>query len=55
MKTKGAKVRIYKLNEGIFESLQYAGIGVPVGGVNPPRGIGIMVGETYQTPQKLCP
>jgi len=32
------KIRIYKLSEGISESLLFAGIGV-VGGVNLPRGI----------------
>jgi putative transposase len=40
------KVRIYKLSEGISESLLYAGIGVE-GGVNLPGGI--RVGITYQT------
>ncbi len=49
---KAVKVRIYKLSEGISESLQYAGIGV-VGGVNPPRGI--RIGERpVKLPQKLC-
>ena len=41
------KIRIYKLCEGISESLLFAGIGVE-GGVNPPEGI--RVGVTYQTP-----
>jgi putative transposase len=43
------KVRVYKLNEGISESLLYAGIGVE-GGVNPPRGI--RTGLTCQTPSE---
>ncbi|WP_456455988.1 zinc ribbon domain-containing protein, partial [Thermovibrio sp.] len=43
------RIRIYRLSEGISESLQYAGIGVE-GGVNPPRGI--RVGTTYQTPSE---
>ena len=43
------KVRIYKLSEGISESLLYAGIGVE-GGVNPPRGIRIRI--TCQTSSK---
>jgi len=46
---KVVKVRIYKLSEGISESLLFAGIGVE-GGVNPPRGI--RVGVTYQTPSE---
>ena len=41
------KIRIYKLGEGISESLLFAGIGVE-GGVNSPEGI--RVGVTYQTP-----
>ncbi|WP_456397462.1 hypothetical protein [Desulfurobacterium sp.] len=32
------RIKIYRLNEGISESLQYAGIGVE-GGVNLPEGI----------------
>jgi len=40
------KVRVYKLSEGISDSLLYAGIGVE-GGVNPPRGI--RTGITCQT------
>jgi putative transposase len=43
------KVRIYKLSEGISESLLYAGIGVE-GGVNPPRGI--RAGISCQTPSE---
>ena len=43
------KVRIYKLSEGISESLLYAGIGVE-GGVNPPRGI--RTGISCQTSSK---
>jgi putative transposase len=43
------RVRIYKLSEGISESLPYAGIGVE-GGVNPPRGI--RTGLTCQTPSE---
>lgn len=43
------RIRIYKLSEGISESLLYAGIGV-CGGVNPPRGR--RVGITYQTPSE---
>ena len=43
------KVRIYKLSEGISESLLFAGTGVE-GGVNPPEGI--KVGVTYQTPSE---
>jgi len=46
---KVVKIRIYKLSEGISESLLYVGIGVG-GGVNPPRGI--RVGITYQTPSE---
>ena len=43
------KVRVYKLSEGISESLLYAGIEVE-GGVNPPRGI--RTGLTSQTPSE---
>jgi putative transposase len=43
------RIRIYKLSEGISESLLYAGIGVG-GGVNLPRGI--RTGVTCQTPSE---
>ena len=43
------RIRIYKLSEGISESLLYAGIGVE-GGVNPPGGI--RTGITCQTPSE---
>jgi putative transposase len=43
------RIRIYKLSEGISESLLYVGIGVG-GGVNPPGGI--RTGITCQTPSE---
>ena len=47
---KGAvRIKIYRLREGISESLQYAGIGVE-GGVNLPGGI--RVGMTCQPPSE---
>ena len=39
---KVVRIRIYKLFEGISESLLFAGIGVE-GGVNPPEGIRVGV------------
>jgi len=46
---RAVRIRIYRLSEGISESLQYAGIGVE-GGVNLPRGI--RVGITCQPPSE---
>jgi putative transposase len=46
---KVVRVRIYRMSEGISESLLFAGIGV-CGGVNPPRGI--RTGKTSQTPSE---
>ncbi|WP_457567010.1 hypothetical protein, partial [Desulfurobacterium sp.] len=45
------RIRIYRMNKGISESLLFAGIGVE-GSVNLPRGI--RAGEISQTPSEAC-